>query len=329
MIGIIPGKILVVEINCNYTIKPIAKPNKIISFTETKWNEMETDIKKRAVIVKDTNEDYHANTDYIGSTSLKKYLRSPLWFKESEQKETEQLSFGSAYHTLVLEPETFKKTYHVYDEKDRPEPGKTMASNMNKAWKAEMYDKYGDKLITKPDYDKMLAMKKRLFSHPYAKYLLTGGENEVSHYTEFEGVYCKFRTDSLILKKSIIADLKTCIDASREKFQNHAADYGYPFSAAYYTDLAEHVYQTNRIWKFYIIAQEKTAPYLFNIFRMSPQALAIGNYEYMKCLEQHKYCLETGEYRGLDVFADNKWGISELNVPNYKIKEINYYNKYE
>jgi hypothetical protein len=279
-------------------------------------------------IQKDSNQEYHGNTDYIGSTSLKKYLKSPLYYKEAEQEETEALSFGTAYHTLVLEPEMFSKEYYVLDEMSRPDKAKTMAANMNKAWKMELQAIYGNKLINKKDHGIMKAMKQRLFAHPYAKYLLTGGENELSHYTEFEGVKCKFRADSIIVRKSIIADLKTCADASKEKFPNHAADFGYHFSGAYYSDLAEHIYETNRIWKFYIIAQEKKAPYLFNIFRLSPQALSVGNYEYMQCLEQHKYCLETNDYKGLQVFCDNKWGINELTVPNYKIREINFYNKY-
>ena len=279
-------------------------------------------------IQKDTNKEYHSNTDYIGSTSLKKYLKSPLFYRESIDQETEALEFGSAYHTLVLEPELFSKEYYIFDEMLRPDKEKTMAAKVNKVWLAELKSIYGTKLIHKKVHGEMKAMKKRLFAHPYAKYLLTGGENELSHYTEFEGVKCKFRTDSIIQKKCIIADLKTCNDASKDKFPNHAADYGYHFTGAYYTDLAQHVYNSSRIWKFYIIAQEKKHPFLFNIFRLSPQALAIGNYEYMQCLNQHKYCLETNDYKGLQVFCDNKWGINELTIPSYKVKEINFYNKY-
>lgn len=282
----------------------------------------------KPIIQKDSNEEYHGNSDFIGSTNLKKYLHSPLYYKEAEQPESANLDFGSAYHMLVLEPDEFSKTYFIFDEMMRPEKDKTMASNKNRAWKNEISAEYGDKIISKQLHYQMKEMKKRLFSHKYARYLLTGGENELSHYLELDGVKCKFKADSIIKKKSIIADLKTCADASKEKFPNHAYDYGYHFSGAYYTDLAEEVYKTNRIWKFYIIAQEKTPPYLFNIFRLSTQALGVGGYEYKQCLDQHKYCLETGDFRGLDVFADNKFGVTELNVPGYKVREINFYNKY-
>jgi hypothetical protein len=279
-------------------------------------------------VKKDSNEDYHANKEYIGSTSLKKYMKSPLYYKEAIQEDTPALIFGSAYHCFVLEPELFAKEYYVLDPEDRPDKTKTMAANDNKYWKADLVDTYQDKLISIDIFNVLKAMKARLFSHPYARYLLTGGENEVSHYTEYDGVKVKIRTDSIIEKKCIIADLKTCQDASKDKFPNNSAEFGYHFSGAFYTDVAQHIYNTFQTWKFYIIAQEKKAPYLFNIFRLSSQALAIGNYEYKQCLDQHVYCEQTGEYRGLDIFADNEFGINELNVPAYKVKEINFYNEY-
>ena len=40
------------------------------------------------IIKKDTNKQYHDNTEFIGSSMLKKYKRSPLHFKEEQLKLT-------------------------------------------------------------------------------------------------------------------------------------------------------------------------------------------------------------------------------------------------
>ena len=57
--------------------------------------------------------------------------------------------------------------------------------------------------------------------------------------------------------------------------------------------------------------------------------MATGLYEFEKLLAQYKYCLETGDYRGYQVFCPNKWGVMELSLPAYQIKELNFYNTYE
>lgn len=291
----------------------------------------------KGIVKKDSNKDYHGNSEYIGSTSLKKYKQSPLHFKEEPPMENDAFAFGSTYHCYILEPELFEKEYFVFDDKViidllKGEGSKNpRATKGYKEWHEQQMILAGNRImIDNPTMEMLINMKNRLFKHPYARYLLTGGQNELSHYLDdYNGVKVKVRTDGIIHKKRIICDLKTTQDASLEKFQRSLIDYGYHFSGAYYSDIIEQMYSPGLSWKFYIVAQEKKAPYAFNIFKLSSQALGVGQYEYEQCLRQHKYCLDTGEYRGYDVFADNKYGIQELSVPAYGIKELNFYNKYE
>jgi len=300
----------------------------------------------KAIIKKDTNEEYHSNKDFIGSTSLKKYKKSPLHFKEETIKETPAMQFGTMYHTFILEPEIFEKEYYVFDDSQIceelksgaffDEKGKQIfaksprANKIYKEWHDQQMTIAGQRItVSKEEYDQIQAMKRRLFSHFYAKYLLTGGVSELSYYTEIEGVKVKIRPDHMIEKKRICVDLKTCIDASYDKFIKHSADMLYHINAALYSDVLEKEHSPGLPWTFIFIAQEKAFPFAFNIFKASSQFISIGQYEYELLLKQHKYSLDSNEYRGYDVFCDNKYGITEISVPAYAIKDYKFYNIYD
>lgn len=278
-------------------------------------------------IIKDSNDEYHAKDDYLGSSMLKEIKRSPLHFKEKVFKTTEALEFGSAYHMFILEPDLFKKEYFIYNQQERPDQTKNMNATVNKEWKREIEMTYKN-VLPKEIYQVMKDMKARLFQYPYAAWLLTKGDNEKSHYLEMNGVKCKFRPDSQHDKKRVIADLKTVADASHDGFMKYVNNFDAHIQAAFYVDCYEQCYPGERIPQFYWVAQEKTIPYAINIFKASHQLLSVGTYEYEILMEQFKYCQETGEYKGYEVFANNKFGITELSLPNWKVKELNFYNQF-
>ena len=84
----------------------------------------------------------------LGKTSfsysaMSKLLVSPdeyLAYLSKEFKGTPETELGKAYHSLLLEPDTFKESVFVWDENDRPEPNKTFASKANKEWKANLME---------------------------------------------------------------------------------------------------------------------------------------------------------------------------------------------
>jgi len=276
----------------------------------------------KPIITKDTSEKYHANKEFIGSSSLRKYKDSPLHFIAEPLQKTDALDFGTIYHTFMLEPDLFKKSYFVLDPNQRPEPLKTFGSTANKKWKAEIEEKYPF-IVSFDQIRELEQMKKQLFKNFYIQYLFKTGEAELSHYTEFQGVKVKVRPDWKSDKYLI--DLKTTKNASKKGFIKSATEYEYYTQAAFYLDVIESIDQKSR--QFLFIAQEKHYPYAVNIFRASAQFLAIGRYEYEILLEQHEYCLENGIYEGYSVFADNIYGITEIDVPPYKIEELKFYNE--
>jgi hypothetical protein len=287
--------------------------------------EIET-IVKPFTVIQDSHEVYHSHKEYIGSGGLKEIKRSPLHYLTdiiTEKEPTDVQKFGSAYHSFILTPELFKDEYFIFNSEDRPEKDKTMASNMNKAWKAEIEVGH-DKIISTKDMTILHEMKEVLFSDSYIKTLLSKGQPELSHYVEnFEGARVKIRPD--YMKDNVITDIKTCTDASTEDCTKNIASYDYHIQAALYVDVAEKCDGKKR--RFIWIFQEKEPPYDTNIIKASEQMLAVGRFEYEILIRQWLKSQEENRYRGYSIFADNEYGITEVDLPAYKIKDLQFYDK--
>jgi exodeoxyribonuclease VIII len=276
-----------------------------------------------------SNEDYHGNKDYVSASGLKLIKKSPLHYKEHVTVETEALLFGSAYHTYILEPEIFDSEFFVFNPLKRPDPSKNFNATVNKQWKNDIYLQHKN-VITVEQYEQIKSMKDRLFKNIYARNLLKKGIAEQSFMFDavtFENkeIGVKVRPDYIKEKKRIVVDLKTCSDASEQGFQKQAAQYDYHIQAALYVDMMEQFKGDRMPWSFIFIAQEKSYPYAYGIYEASPQFIAQGRYEYEQLIMLYQQCKETDNYPGYQVFVENKFGIKELSLPPWAIREINFY----
>lgn len=296
---------------------------------------MESNFIKSAKLSK-SPDDYYG-LDAISVSKLKKLKISPAHYKEAEEVvETDAMRFGSAYHCYILEPEKFENEYYVFNDQAICEaligdgyksPRSTKAY---KEWEESEMRIIGDKsIIKKEEFERIKAMKERLFSHPYAKMLLTKGEPEVglsgTITTEAGDINVKLKPDYIKEIKHIVVDLKTAADASLDGFTRAAADRDYHIQAAFYSDMIELLNGDNRSITFIFIAQEKTKPYAFNLFEASPQFIAQGRYEYEMLLQLYKYCLDNNKWPGYQCFCPNRYGLLELSLPKWAIKSLDYY----
>lgn len=289
-------------------------------------------------IRKDSNEEYHSHKEYIGASGLKMMKKSPLHFKLQEQKTTEAMEFGTAYHTFVLEPELFEKEYYLFDDSDVcsvliGEGAKNpRATNVYKEWYGQqLVIAASRKLIDKQTFSKLENMSDIIFRHKFSKSLLTNGEAEMSIYCEItiitgQKIKVKIRPDYKKDSKRAISDLKTCMSASVHDFPRHAAEFDYHIQAALYHDILSEIEGKEMCWDFYFIAQEKSGPYCFNVFESSPQFLAQGRYEWEQLIMLYAWCLENDKWPGSQVFVQNPFGVNELNLPAYSIHEINWFD---
>ena len=286
----------------------------------------------------DKNEIYHGKTDYISASGLKKMKVSPAHFKYEKRVETDAMFFGSAYHAYILEPEKFEQEYFVFDDREKinellGEGYKSPRSaKVFKEWKEKQLSKAQDKIILDLEmFEHIKAMKGKLFSHYYCRSLFKNGIAELSHYAEcrtFDNkpLRIKIRPDHLKPRKRLIVDLKTAKDASKDGFTRDAAKFDYHIQAALYSDIMEHWEGKQMPWTFLFVVQEKSPPFAFNIFQASANFISQGRYEYENLAMLYQHCLETDKWQGYQVFCENKYGINELDLPPWAMKEINWFN---
>lgn len=283
------------------------------------------------------SDEWKSKNTYISKSGLVRLKESPAHYRDGEPfVETPEIVFGRMYHCFLLQPEKFKKDYYVFDDSivcgalEAKGVKKPRATNDYKLWyEGEMSFADGKILIEKDSFDRMTAMKDKLMQHPYANMLITKGEPEQGMIGELETecgtIGVKFIPDLRNDIKRICIEFKTTVRASKEDFPKEAANYDYHIQAALYADLLELYYNDKRTVQFIFIAQEKRKPYAFNIFEAGPQFIAQGRYEYEMLLQLYKYCQENDKWPGYQIFCQNKYGILELKLPNWSIKDLTYY----
>ena len=160
-----------------------------------------------------SNAEYHANP-YVSKSHLDEINRSPFHYWDRYinpdrviPEPTKAMLLGSAFHTMVLEPELFERDY-IVEPADAPKRPTTVQRNAKKPssqtldaiayW--EEFDKkaVGKNLISIDDYERLTIMKQRIFDHPAASTILNmSGVTEQSYQWKDNqtGEICKSRPD--------------------------------------------------------------------------------------------------------------------------------------
>lgn len=290
---------------------------------------------------KETPNEWQTRTGHVSGSALKLLKQSPAHFiepKDPDDEETKAKLFGSAYHCFILEPLKFEEKYFIFDDRDIIEKligeGSKNPRNTNayKEWKDAQLSFAQGKIMIDLETKKVLeAMKSRLFSHRYVAQLLSDGEAEKSFYCTLNTMDDKevkviMRTDYLKWKKRAVIELKTTKDASKEGFPKECGQYDYHISSALYKDFMELIQGDGIPWSFFFIAQESKKPYAFNIFEASAQFIAQGRYEYEQLIMLFNQCKENNKWPGYQVWTQNRFGVNEINLPNWAVQDLTFYN---
>lgn len=267
-----------------------------------------------------TAEEYHADKSRISASGLKIIAGQSLrHFKErqdGEAEETDALLFGRDYHCCVLERDEFYQKYRIFYESERAEKEKGMTSNKNKEWKANFYaeaEAAGKRVITRECYETIVAMQAALYENADIAELLTGGQAEVSFHFDVAGRGGKCRFD--YIKGNVAIDLKTTINAAPRAFGMDAFRRKYHIQAAWYSDVLSAELGGADV-QFYYIAQEKTAPYIAQLYVVSPDVIQQGRAEYLAALEKLQTAELFDEWPAYENPA-NYAGARELFFPNF------------
>jgi hypothetical protein len=262
-----------------------------------------------------TNKEYHAKTDYYGSTVFKMAYASMLKYSEflrtGFKKDTKDLKFGRIYHKVIGEESKFSEEFSILDYSRRTEPDKTMGSNANKEWEKIMLlgaEKRGVEICSIDDYAKAKAMKEAL--RLYRKTngsgaefnvidsLLSGGEIERSYFCDdYLGLKVKCRPD--LANDYMTVDWKSIAGASPEEVKKAVIKWGWDIQIALYSDLRAMFLEElaevpdSILVPFYIMAQEKKEPYDFCFYNVS-EFYSIGKVKLLKAIDKIKSANDSG-----------------------------------
>lgn len=257
--------------------------------------------------------EYHTGPGESNS-ALKQLDVSAAHYKaagKAKQKQTPDMTFGSLYHTAILEPDLLKdKIAHGPDcerrsAADKEEWAKFFKKSEGKIrLNADGYalgeDKYGK--IIKSDFSLGTAinMQNVLFADSTLKNMFINSDREKSLYSEDKetGLLKRCRIDVIPHKGDSISDLKTALDASPRGFEKAIRDRQYYVQAAYYLDIAAELGIERDYFAF--IAQEKVAPFAYKVHYLSWDYIEEGRRVYRRRLDLLKKCRDENNWPGYD-----------------------------
>lgn len=255
-----------------------------------------------------SNKEYRER-EGISSSELKKLMKSPAHYrhwKDNPQEDTPSLLFGRASHKYVLETYDFYTEFAVAPNCDR------RTKEGKEVWNKFVEESQGKDIITQEQFEQIDAMRNSAYATPFVSKLLSGGK-ELSFWGKDEetGLAIKCRPDCITEwnGKHILIDYKTAQDVENMKFYRDSIKFGYDLQLAYYRDILKQ--NTGHDYMVVIIAQEKTAPYVTNVFQLSENYLENGERVYKEMLKVYKECEETDNWYGY-----MKDGISILGQPD-------------
>ena len=259
--------------------------------------------------VKISNAEYRQR-EGISSSDLKKIAKSPAhyrYWKDHPQEDTPALLFGRAAHKYVLETYDFYNEFAVAPVCDR------RTKDGKEIWNKFLEESMGKDVITEEQFKQIEEMRTAAYATPFVSKLLMNGEKELSFWgvDEETGLTIKVRPDCIteLNGQHILIDFKTCSDAENMKFCRDSIKFNYDLQLAMYRDVLRQ--NTGHDYTVVIIAQEKTPPYVTNVFQLSENYLKTGEEVYKEMLKVYKECEETGVWHG---YMRN--GISILGQPD-------------
>lgn len=251
---------------------------------------------------------YHSDLTSLSSSGARALLAgTPEEFdfaRRTPADPNKNYDFGHAAHKMVLgigsrlallDP---KVCGHTKDGKIAANPASTSE------WKAAAAAarKRGQLPIAKWDMEKAQTMAGRVFQHPIARRLLSGGAAEHSIYwhDDATGVRRRIRPDYLPdgMKRPLCIDYKTAKSANPEQFQRAVVDYGYHCQQAFYEDGLAEIGLLDV--GFLFVVQSKDAPYTVSVCQIDPEVVELGRRQNRMALEIFARCQESGQWPGYD-----------------------------
>ncbi len=236
---------------------------------------------------KDSNLEYHSHNS-ISASGLKMIYKKSVYHYLNKEKfiSTPAMNFGSAVHSVLLEPEkkeilTLPSKLNLRTKKDREYKSQLIKDNKDKI------------IVTSEEKESLNQIIQNAINNKLAnKLLFTLDEIEHSYYGEYESIPCRIRPDG-IKKGKYIIDIKTCQDASPKSFRNAIYKYAYHLQCCFYSEMLGY-----DPYKFRFIAIENKYPYDVCVYSLSEDVIEKGKIAWRIAFSQWKKYIENNTISG-------------------------------
>lgn len=231
--------------------------------------------------------DTYAAWPAVRASTLIACARSMAHGRQAELdggRDTAALSFGTAFHTALLEPDRFRREFAVAPSVDR------RTKDGKQAWADFLAANGGKTPITEDDHAIAEAMIRSVYAHRDAAELLSNAlAKEVAFVwrDEATGVLCKGRADAITTFAgwTVILDLKSARDASKRAFARDMSTHGYYRAMAWYRRGLAALAPAER--RCVLLPVEKTPPYCTATYEIDCRALDKGDEEMTDLLTRY------------------------------------------
>lgn len=242
------------------------------------------------------NDDYHADSESISSTGLRKLLPPSCpaqfkWDRDNPPAARQEFDFGHAAHQAVLGdgPETAVLDFDNY---------------LTKAAKAARDEarQAGAVPLLRHEHAQVRAMAEAIRQHPIAGPLFAPGtgvaERSIFWTDPATGIRCRVRPDWIkqLPGLCLCVDYKTTADASPDGVAKAVQNYGYHQQDALYLDGIEAAGLAPDGSRFLFVFQQKTAPYLITVRELDEPTRDIGRARNERALRIYAECIARGEW---------------------------------
>ena len=206
-------------------------------------------------LVCEMTESEYRSLPALNASRFKAFHRSPYhFFNQKEVETTEAMKIGTAIHTALLQPQLYSSEIGYLPDVD----GRTTEG---KAIKKAFEEKYVGKTILKAASEAIV--ERAVIACQYSQEWRAIKATPTMRYEQvlmcdLLGIDCKSRLDLMDVENGIIRDIKSCDDASIERFKYTIKDRMYWLQAGFYCLMAERVF--DKKFKFEFIAVETSEP---------------------------------------------------------------------
>ena len=252
---------------------------------------------------------------------------------------TDAKALGSITHTAVFEPEEFDDRYVVVGQCEALKKDETRCTNAGKFYRdgqsfcgTKGHDPYAGtpmesdlELVQESDKFCAVRMKDALFEHPTSRELLSAvGPREVTGVCQDPktGLWLRIRPDQLIYEPTgtrpvfhhSIVNLKTTGKlAAPDQYKREAERMGLYFKAAFYRHVIRQLWDVEPQNFFYPVV-ESFGSHEVIVYRLSEEALDLGEWEVRQSLDALGHAVKTGEWKSYGP------AVHDLNLPEWRLK---------